>query len=1161
MNNEVINELMNENEIINFIDNIDDSIKNYNTYKVEENRKKLEQKKKELEDLLSTRKSNVSNQQDNELGILNEKISAEKNNFFKEKNRLNLVFVDVDNILLSRAKENLDRKKLQAPNMRYSYGEIKIIADKINNNGLLAKIMKLLKINGYNSNLNMAMELLNRINSSKIYMDNEIKKLDEKYRNESQQIKEKYAQLSSSQRVTQEEEQENEDEISRLEKEFEEERENFIKSLRIKENFDNLDRFFKRFYFKEKLYEDTDKLSNDAKRILFGTVSMILKNENLIKEMENQEIISSYNFIQSKEDRFEISIPILKDINSLKLLFDMSDRTECLQDNDFTQFLREICYRYMRAVPLEELNISYIDPEDRGSNAGFLQKMAVDNKCKVVNPVCTSEDLISNKIIQLEKGIDEIIKKMMEYKDVKTYNQMENEKIPYQLVIINDFPNGFTNSSLEKLKVIIKNAQKCGISLIISRDMKTYSESIEKYRDIGDEINQLIEKEFERFFKDKNNCYSNLEHTSEIELALSNVTGAPTALEKAFVEAALEESKKVKAFDNSFAKFKEKLVPTTYRSSVDKEGLKIPFAINNKGELVSLTLSGSSSNALLSGNIGSGKSTTLHSIITSIITNYHPDDVELWLVDYKKVEFAEYVKNRPPHIKVIGLDKSVDFSYSLLKTLKQTFDERMDIFRKVGVSDISEYRAKYPDAEPMPRIVLIIDEFHNLTQAIQSETEYMIMLENALSEYRAFGFSCILSDQAISDGLRGLSDKARQQIISRLAMHNEMPEVKETLSMNNSYYTEEVESTIRNLTIGDVIFKQEIVNEASEKEVIIDKYKVLNISNQERENIINELNQKLKENYKEKDVIIVDTQERKERDEAVIEKYESKLLPRNKVTIPLYLGTSTTLEPCFVINLYRETDANVMLIGSDEEMRFSIMINTIKSFIREKSAKVNVFIDNNNEIYSMFKDKFEDMENEQVRIYMKLSEICEIVKDEEDKIINSNNINPVLNVWVGFEEWYEQFLEAPEKSTDGANNKNEIHYENDNMYSGLLDNLDAIAGKYDMDNTAKDDISKENDTLVENNTSEYNALEDISTIIKKGTKRGIYTFMIFDSVRNLNRVRTVRSEDFEHKIAFNLSLDDANMFLGRMNYVGSLGEKSAIYTGDGSVFKAFTPYK
>ena len=37
-------------------------------------------------------------------------------------------------------------------------------------------------------------------------------------------------------------------------------------------------------------------------------------------------------------------------------------------------------------------------------------------------------------------------------------------------------------------------------------------------------------------------------------------------------------------------------------------------------------------------------------LITSIILNYHPDDVELWLVDYNKVEFAEYIANPPLHV-------------------------------------------------------------------------------------------------------------------------------------------------------------------------------------------------------------------------------------------------------------------------------------------------------------------------------------------------------------------------------------------------------------------------------------------------------------------------------------------------------------------------------
>ena len=47
--------------------------------------------------------------------------------------------------------------------------------------------------------------------------------------------------------------------------------------------------------------------------------------------------------------------------------------------------------------------------------------------------------------------------------------------------------------------------------------------------------------------------------------------------------------------------------------------------------------------AFMMGASRSGKSTLLHTIICSLLMDYHPDELELWLLDFKMLEF----KNMP----------------------------------------------------------------------------------------------------------------------------------------------------------------------------------------------------------------------------------------------------------------------------------------------------------------------------------------------------------------------------------------------------------------------------------------------------------------------------------------------------------------------------------
>lgn len=87
--------------------------------------------------------------------------------------------------------------------------------------------------------------------------------------------------------------------------------------------------------------------------------------------------------------------------------------------------------------------------------------------------------------------------------------------------------------------------------------------------------------------------------------------------------------------------------------------LTIPMALDSRGRLVDLELGGEGSvHGFISGGTNSGKSTLLHTIILSACLHYHPNDLEIWLVDYKQTEFYLYKKKTPPHIKLIGVSKN-----------------------------------------------------------------------------------------------------------------------------------------------------------------------------------------------------------------------------------------------------------------------------------------------------------------------------------------------------------------------------------------------------------------------------------------------------------------------------------------------------------------------
>lgn len=92
----------------------------------------------------------------------------------------------------------------------------------------------------------------------------------------------------------------------------------------------------------------------------------------------------------------------------------------------------------------------------------------------------------------------------------------------------------------------------------------------------------------------------------------------------------------------------------------DESGISIPVGLEGANKVVEIGFGGihrTQHHMLISGTIGSGKSTFLHSFIISTILHYGPEDVQIYLLDFKKgVEFKVYSEYNLPNFKVISTD-------------------------------------------------------------------------------------------------------------------------------------------------------------------------------------------------------------------------------------------------------------------------------------------------------------------------------------------------------------------------------------------------------------------------------------------------------------------------------------------------------------------------
>lgn len=132
-----------------------------------------------------------------------------------------------------------------------------------------------------------------------------------------------------------------------------------------------------------------------------------------------------------------------------------------------------------------------------------------------------------------------------------------------------------------------------------------------------------------------------------------------------------------------------------------------------------------------------------------VCNRYSPDEVELYLVDFKKgVEFKDYADVFLPHAKVIVVESEREFGISVLRAIDKEMTVRSELFKHARVENIGDFRRTKPDAR-MPRGVLIVDEFQEFfTREDKIKTEALLLFDRIVRQGRSFGIHVMLGTQS-----------------------------------------------------------------------------------------------------------------------------------------------------------------------------------------------------------------------------------------------------------------------------------------------------------------------------------------------------------------------------------------------------------------------------
>jgi len=424
--------------------------------------------------------------------------------------------------------------------------------------------------------------------------------------------------------------------------------------------------------------------------------------------------------------------------------------------------LQTAMLRLLTSLPPGKVRFTIIDPVGLGQNfAGFMHLSDYEESF-VAGRIWTETRHIEQRLTDLTEHMENVIQKYLrnEFETIADYNEHAGEIAePYRFLVISDFPANFSDLAARRLASIVSSGARCGVYTLITVDGR---KQIPQGIDLSDVQRHSATLEF----KDGRFVWKD-EDFEQLPLTLEEPPPEDFVTHKLHLvgEAAKDATRVEVPF--------EVIVPSPEQhwSLHCETAVSVPLGRAGATKLQELRIGeGTSQHVLIAGKTGSGKSTLLHVLITNLALWYSPDEVQFYLVDFKKgVEFKTYAKHNLPHARAVAVETDREFGLSVLRRVDAELKHRGDRFRELGVQDLPAYRRRGLE-QPMPRTLLIIDEFQEMfVEDDKLAQDAALLLDRLVRQGRAFGIHVLLGSQTLG-GAYTLARSTIGQMQVRIAL-------------------------------------------------------------------------------------------------------------------------------------------------------------------------------------------------------------------------------------------------------------------------------------------------------------------------------------------------------------------------------------------------------
>jgi S-DNA-T family DNA segregation ATPase FtsK/SpoIIIE len=424
--------------------------------------------------------------------------------------------------------------------------------------------------------------------------------------------------------------------------------------------------------------------------------------------------------------------------------------------------LNNLILRLLATAPPGRLNFTILDPVGLGQNFAGVMHLADHEEQLINSRIWTQSTQIEEKLAELNEHMEKVIQMYLrnEYQTIAEYNEQAGviaEK--YHFLVIADFPANFTDVAAKRLLSIAASGARCGVFTLIHWDRRQPMPQ--------DFIPDELRKSSFSMSAKANTFVLTGKALSGAELQLDEPPAAELATD--FINQVGRLSRDSSRVEVPF----EQVTPE--ESQVWSEDttveLRVPIGRTGATKLQYLEIGkGTRQHGLIAGKTGSGKSTLFHVVITNLALWCSPEQVEFYLVDFKKgVAFKCYAAKRLPHARVVAIESDREFGLSVLQRIDDELRRRGDLFRHLGVQDIAGYK-RAGGKEAIPRTLLVVDEFQEFfVEDDKVSQTASLLLDRIVRQGRAFGIHVLLGSQTLG-GAYTVARTTLGQMVIRVAL-------------------------------------------------------------------------------------------------------------------------------------------------------------------------------------------------------------------------------------------------------------------------------------------------------------------------------------------------------------------------------------------------------